>query len=96
MAEFLLGSVVECKEGLFFLADEHEAVVIITFNISGELDVGDEEIVVLILYWRIRYLFLLGLEPKLGLALSHWHNYQNIVVSITKFYFTNKRMKAKG
>ena len=51
MVELLLGPVVECKEGLFFLADEHEAVVIITFNISGELDVGDEEIVVLILNW---------------------------------------------
>ena len=50
MSEILLGLIVEAEEGLFFLADEHEAVVIITFNISGQLDVGDEEIVVLILH----------------------------------------------
>lgn len=49
MGELLLGLVVEGEEGLFFLADEHEAVVIITFNISGQLDVGDEEVVVFIL-----------------------------------------------
>lgn len=52
MGEFLLGLVVECEEGLLFLADEHEAVVIITFNIGGQLDVGDEEVVVFILRGR--------------------------------------------
>jgi hypothetical protein len=54
LGEFLLGLVVEGEEGFFFLADEHEAVVIITFNISGQLDVRDQEIVVLVLR-RLRF-----------------------------------------
>lgn len=89
MAEFLLGSVVECEEGLFFLADEHKAVVLITFNIGGEFDVGDEEVVVLILHCGIdtcSYLVLnhsLALPYLTGIIIKY-------VVSITKFYFTTK------
>lgn len=49
LGKLLLGFVVEVQEGLLFLADEHQAVVIITFNISGELDVGYQKVVVLVL-----------------------------------------------
>jgi hypothetical protein len=67
LVDFLLGSVVECKERLFFLADEHEAVVIITFNISGEFDVGDEEVIVLILHGEIDTCSYLVLNHSLAL-----------------------------
>ena len=49
LREVLSGSVVEGEEGFLFLADEHEGVVIVAFNIGGELDVRDYEVVVLVL-----------------------------------------------
>lgn len=49
LAKFLPGAGVEGKEGLFSLAVEHQAVVIIVCVVTGELDVGDEEVVILIL-----------------------------------------------
>jgi hypothetical protein len=74
LREVLFGFIVKCEEGLFFLTNEHQAVVIITFNISSQLDVGNQEIVVLVLRRMKIYLLFLGLEPELGSSLSHWHN----------------------
>ncbi len=45
----MLGAGVKGQEGLLLLAVEHQAVVIIAFIVSGEFDVGDEEVVVLVL-----------------------------------------------
>jgi len=61
------GSVVECEEGFLFLSDEHETVVIIGFIISGELNVRDDGVIVLILRERICTLSSLVLNQSLAL-----------------------------
>jgi len=61
------GSVVECEEGFLFLSDEHETVVIIGFIISGELNVRDDGVIVLILRERICTLSSLVLNQSLDL-----------------------------
>jgi hypothetical protein len=43
---------VEGEEGFAFLADEHETVVVVGFVVGGELDVGDDVVVILVLYGR--------------------------------------------
>jgi hypothetical protein len=66
LSEFLLGLVVEGQEGFLFLADEHEAVVIVTLEVGGELDVGDQEVLVLILNSELRTCSSLVLNQSLA------------------------------
>jgi len=49
LSELLLGPGVEGQEGLFFLADKHETVVIIILIVCGQLHIGDHVIVELVL-----------------------------------------------
>lgn len=49
MGHLSLGLGVEGEESFLLLAIEHKAVVIITFVVSGEFDVGDEEVVIFVL-----------------------------------------------
>jgi hypothetical protein len=49
LGKFLLGLIVEGEEGFLFLSNKHEAVVIVLFFVSGQLDVGDQKVIVLIL-----------------------------------------------
>jgi hypothetical protein len=43
------GSVVKGQEGLPFLANEHQTIVIVSLIVGGQLNVGDHVVVVLIL-----------------------------------------------
>jgi hypothetical protein len=47
--DIVSGSAVKCEEGFFFLSYKHETIVIISFVISGQLDVGDHGVIVFVL-----------------------------------------------
>jgi hypothetical protein len=47
--DLLTGSIIEGEEVFLFLADEHEAVIVIVLLLGGEFDIGDDEVIVLVL-----------------------------------------------
>lgn len=49
MRDFLLCAAVEGEEGLFFLAYEHEAVVIVALIVGGQFNVGDDVVIEFVL-----------------------------------------------
>jgi hypothetical protein len=47
--DIITGSVIESEEGFFFLSNKHKTIVIVSFVISSQLDVGDYGVIVLVL-----------------------------------------------
>jgi len=67
LIDFLSCFIIQSEESLFFLSDEHKAVVIVTFLTGCEFDVGDEEVIVFILSELMFTLSSLVLNHSLAL-----------------------------